>query len=278
MEQFCLNPRRKLSPVYASAELLWYLSRTFSGEMIKAYAPKYEAYLDSWDNAYGAYGGRWAHNLELTTEYRLNQDLLEETIKLLSVHPSTKKAVIAIWRPDDLLRTGHTEDYAKQNDLPCTLNWQFLVRGEQLHMFCYMRSCDLWKGCLFDCYVNTVIQRYVAWRLGLTAGEYHHIVGSMHLYERNAKAAAEVSEHETEAFHPVVSWTESELDCCLKIEEEIRRDRTRVWIASDGFFSTTLNDALICCTEQGLDKLRSPGLRKGYEQFRGIEGVRSASA
>jgi thymidylate synthase len=265
MEQFCLNPRRRLSPIYASAELLWYLSREKSADMICAYAPQYKQFCDEDGTAYGAYGARLARNLALGD--CMCGDLLEFAVAVLRERSSTKKCVVALWRPDDLVSQLH-------RDIPCTLTWQFLLRGERLHMICSMRSNDLWKGFLYDCYVNTVIQRYVAAELGCTAGQYHHVAGSLHLYERDARKAEEAMDSSfdmtMEPYHPSSNhWTNAELRQALAMESCLRCDTTD---QVGGVLPSVLRDAVSCCAakfgaQEDDPVMRSPGLRLAMNQY-----------
>src|SRR6516225_8678111 len=55
---FLTNPVRKLSPAYAAAETLWYMSGSSHAEMMMTYAPSYERYARDDGTAYGAYGAR----------------------------------------------------------------------------------------------------------------------------------------------------------------------------------------------------------------------------
>jgi thymidylate synthase len=276
-EQFLMNPRRKLSPIYASAELLWYLRREKSAAMIQAYAPAYTEFCDDGIHAHGAYGDRLANNLA-----PVNEDLLNTAITLLKKRASTKKAVVLLWRPDDLLRAWDNDHAKESRDVPCTVSWQFIARGERLHMICTMRSNDLWKGFLYDCYVNTVIQRYVAASLGLTAGEYHHIAGSEHLYERDAKKAQEaldaaysfgLNQEYDDTYHPQNSyWDDFELQHALAIEKSIREKTLSHFNAEN--HPQALRDALLCCAAKWCDVngevtqlVRAPGLRRGLEAW-----------
>jgi thymidylate synthase len=177
---FLCNPRRALDPVYASAELLWYLSRSDSGAGLLPYAPKYEMFLDEDGRAFGAYGHRILTNAE-------GRDLLEEAVGLLRKSPETRQCVVQIWRPTDLCEAVR----GGRKDLPCTLSWQFVVRDGALHMCTTMRSNDAWLGTPYDVYCFTCIQRLVAGTLGVAVGEYVHTVGSLHLYAKNARAARE---------------------------------------------------------------------------------------
>jgi len=83
---------------------------------------------------------------------------------------------------------------SNEPDIPCTVSWQFLIRNNALDMVCTMRSNDVWLGMPYDVFVNTTIQAFLAHKLDVQLGRYYHQVGSLHLYDRNAKAAYEAIE------------------------------------------------------------------------------------
>jgi thymidylate synthase len=175
-QNLLLNPRRKLSPVYACAEVLWYLTCTKSIEMINAYAPQYVKFAEDGE-AHGAYGHRIFHGI--------NQ--LDYVIRLLKADPDSRQAVLAIWNKLDLVGS-----YQKAHkDVPCTLTLQFLVRERKLNLIATMRSNDAWLGLPYDIFAFTCIQRLVADALGIDCGVYVHQAGSEHLYEKNWRAARE---------------------------------------------------------------------------------------
>jgi len=178
---FLLNARRKLSPWYACAEFLWYLTNTRDISMIKAYAPQYVNYAED-NNAYGAYGYRLRHNT--------SEDQLSLLVRHLTQDKNSRQAVVTIWNADDLAHACLKD----HKDLPCTLSWQFLLRNDKLHMVVTMRSQDAWLGFPYDVFAFTCVQRVVAHALGVECGTYKHQVGSEHLYEKNWKAAEEARE------------------------------------------------------------------------------------
>jgi len=184
---FLLNPRRALSPQYASVELLWYLSGRRDVEMLVPYAPSYFKYAEGYQ-AWGAYGWRWLNDpafLQESQDSPMGQ--LHAAIGLLREKPHSRQAVVTMWNAGDLPH-ALTGDKA---DLPCTLTWQFLHRGGDLHMICTMRSEDAWLGMPYDIYVNTCVQRLVAEATGTEVGTYTHQVGSLHLYSKYSVAATE---------------------------------------------------------------------------------------
>lgn len=192
---FLRSPLRSLPPVYASAELLWYLSGESSIEMIKAYAPQYERFAEN-GVAFGAYGARITRDdtfqaavfkkfSSLTEKigpfHQLGQ--IAAVIRLLKLSPSTRQAIISLWNPGDLIHAiiGH------HKDLPCTICLQFLLRDDRLHMVVFMRSNDVWLGLPNDIYCFTCIQRLIADALDVGYGTYTHCVGSLHIYGRDLK-------------------------------------------------------------------------------------------
>ena len=167
---FVHAPCRKLSPIYAAAELLWYLSGSNVGDMICHYAPQYKRFLDHSGYAYGGYGPRIMHQVGMTI------DMLKKT-------PDTRQAVMSIWKPIDL-QIAMSETC---KDVPCTLSLQFLLREGRLNLVTTMRSNDAWLGLPYDVFCFTSLQSIIAAELNSKIGTYIHNVGSMHLYDKDVE-------------------------------------------------------------------------------------------
>lgn len=159
---------RRVNQRLAAVEALQLLSGTADVELLRRASPNYtEVLVDPAAAAYGAYGPRLREQLTtLVTELRR--------------HPASRRAVLAVWRPDDLFHDG---------DRPCTLTLQFLVRGGRLELIVNMRSQDVWLGVPYDLFMFTQLQRSLARALGVGTGRYVHHVGSLHLYDRDVEAA-----------------------------------------------------------------------------------------
>lgn len=190
---------RRMDPAYACAELLWYLSGDPSVEMMCAYAPSYKRFANPQTEdgmAHGAYGFRWSHGRDFdVTQLAMQQaedtrtrglvdgvhSQLDGVVKLLKAKPDTRQAVVTMFDSGDALHglAGVV------NDIPCTIALQFLLRGERLHGITYMRSNDAWLGLPYDMFCFSTVQRLVAQRIGVPAGTYRHVVGSMHVYDRD---------------------------------------------------------------------------------------------
>lgn len=158
---------RGVSSKLAAVEALCMLAGTQRSNMIMAAAPTFTDVLvsgaDYEDMQYGAYGPRIKEQL-VQVIHQLKQD------------PTTRQAMLQIWRPSDLSHVG---------DKPCTIVQQFLIRQGTLELHTYMRSQDVWLGLATDCFVFTQLQESVARFLGLHVGKYVHHVGSFHAYERD---------------------------------------------------------------------------------------------
>ena len=170
-----LNPRwglvqsdkRKLSVNYAVGELLWYLSGSNSLSDIQPYSSVWEKLSDDGMTINSAYGHRIHH--------KFGFDQWLHVKNLLTKDPYTRQAVIHIKEPSNV----------PTKDLPCTISLQYLIREGALHCIVYMRSNDLWLGFPYDVFCFTAFQTKLAMELGVKLGNYTHIAGSLHLYERN---------------------------------------------------------------------------------------------
>ncbi|WP_186024201.1 thymidylate synthase [Burkholderia gladioli] len=185
------NPRARLSRAEGKntffsciGELLWYLSGTDRVDFIEHYIPHYSKYSDDGGKTIsGAYGPR-LYNLNGINQF-------ENIIKMLAVGPDSRRAVIQLFKAEDLAKDLDVE----LKDLPCTCTLQFTVRKQRLQLLTTMRSNDAYKGLPHDVFAFTMLQEIMARRLGYEVGSYRHAVGSFHLYEDDlAKARQYIEE------------------------------------------------------------------------------------
>ena len=201
---------RPLNIRFAVAEFLWILTGQNRLDLIDKFNGQISKFSDDGRHLSGAYGPPVA-------------DQLPWVIKTLEDQEDTRQALLTIWRP----RPGPSAD------VPCTISMQFMLRNDVLEMVVFMRSNDLWLGFPYDLFVFTMIQRYVAHAIGVKAGAYHHHVGSLHLYERDLKAAKAAldtphSDVNTADLVPSYPWPLVALEVLISAPEEI----PRLWINS----------------------------------------------
>ena len=140
---------------------------------IAHYLSHYREESDDGHTVYGAYGPR------LFNMRRNNQ--VGNVIALLRKKPASRQAVIQLFDAADIAK--------RHKGIPCTCTFQFMIRERRLHLLTNMRSNDAFLGLSHDIFSFTMLQEIVARTLSVEIGTYKHAVGSLHLYDRNRKAA-----------------------------------------------------------------------------------------
>ncbi len=174
LERVCYSAQRKVNIIFMFAEVLWYLRGSNSLEEI-AYYSNYMRRCSSDGKtlngtAYGTKIFNW--------DGHINQ--WDAVISELTNDPDSKRAVIQLRNPN--------EYKIKNNiDATCTISLQFFNRNNALFMFTNMRANDMYRGVLSDVFSFTFMMELMATELGLTLGEYTHIVASSHLYDSDSE-------------------------------------------------------------------------------------------
>ncbi len=101
------------------------------------------------------------------------REAVPKVIKLLR-KKLWREAIITIWQPAHLI---NQEDFQRR---PCTLTLHFIIRDGQLHAFCNMRTNDIINLLPYDVFHHTLLQRYIAAKLEIKVGHYHHF--ATHMY------------------------------------------------------------------------------------------------
>jgi thymidylate synthase len=175
-----LNPHARVSRsasrgrlFSALGELCWYLSGSNRTEDIAYYARDYRE-SDEDGVIFGAYGPR------LVNFDGVNQ--IDYVINSLRNSPFSRRTVIQLFDHDDVTQ--------RHVDVPCTCTLQYLLRDGRLSAITYMRSNDMFLGLPHDVFCFTMLQELIARSVGAEIGSYHHMVGSLHMYDRNAAELA----------------------------------------------------------------------------------------
>lgn len=186
------NKRRHMDVSYAWAEVLWYLSGESNIRRIVPYAPQYVKWAQNGNAGGYAYGNR--------VQWPVNQ--LQACLELLSAQPETRRAAMSILHPQDALQ-AHWTPYSH----PCGLSWVFYVRDGLLNMMATVRSQDLWLGMPYDVFANCQLLKLMASTLGLAPGEYMHVVGSLHIYDKYKERCAEARESDQFEQHAATGYS-----------------------------------------------------------------------
>jgi thymidylate synthase len=214
------NPRARLShtdkkgKIFSGlGELFWYLAKTDDVEQIAYYIPAYRGDAEG-GRIIGAYGPR-------IFAMREKHDQWDNVAALLKVRNSSRKAVIQLLNAEDVA--------SRKKEIPCTCDFQFMIRAERLHMVAHMRSNDAFLGLPHDVFAFTMMQEMMACKLGIEVGEYVHMVGSLHLYEENEDHARQYIDEGwqstvTAAMPPMpMGDQQAAVDAVVKAERMIRK-------------------------------------------------------
>lgn len=172
-DRIVINDIRRANVAFGICEWIQIMMCDDSLETVMKYNKSIKKYSEDGKKIEGSYGSANGHT---------QPTQIQKCIQRLFRDKNTRRAVFAIYRPQDTEREGL--------NTPCTISLQFLIRDDKLHMIVNMRSNDLIWGLTYDAFVFTMIQEYVCaslQRLGLhiELGQYFHNAASLHLYERH---------------------------------------------------------------------------------------------
>lgn len=185
MDQPCsimyLNPRERIlfdkdrasNPFLNLFEALWIIAGRNDVDFLQRLVGRMAGYSDDGITYYGAYGHRMRH---AHTEKGLSPcDQIEEAIYRLTKNPDDRQVVLTIRRQDDMFYTG--------KDQPCNLLVSCKIRQGKLNIHVFNRSNDfIWGMTGTNVVQFSMLQEYLAGRIGVPVGTYHQTTDSMHVY------------------------------------------------------------------------------------------------
>ena len=155
-------PGRRANPFLGMSEALHVLAGRSDVASLLPYNQRIVEFSDNGNWLYGAYGPRIKHQIPLLLD-RLRAD------------PNDRRSLLSIWEDRDL--------DANTKDPPCNDIAAFKLREGLLHMTVFNRSNDLhWGLYAVNIYQFSVLQEYLAARLGVELGTQTHISNSLHIY------------------------------------------------------------------------------------------------
>ena len=115
----------------------------------------------------------------------LNQ--LQAVIERLRSDPSSRRAAMSIYHPEDAVRHSR--------DIPCAFGVLYHVRANMLHATTIMRSNNAFVLLPYNIFEFSLLAEIVSAELKVSLGSLTHYAGSMHVYENDMKSSIEVIEH-----------------------------------------------------------------------------------
>ena len=171
-DRIIFNKNFGLNIFQCVGQFLWITQGSFNAETIKYYAPVSVKYSSDGVKMIGAYGPRLfgIHHLEQ----------IKHVINVLDGDLSRRRAVASIYLPQ-------FDQHKVADEVPCTLNLQYLVRAQKLHSVTYMRSQNAYRLLPYDVFLFTMLQEYINGILttahNTDIGIYNHYGGSFHIYK-----------------------------------------------------------------------------------------------
>lgn len=167
-ERLLFNQVRDINPYSILYESLWALCGRDDVEPISYYTPRMREFSDDGKTWHGAYGRRW--------RYHFGKDQLDQAVWTLSTSPESRRVVLGMWDPR-VDGAGNGKDY------PCNTHIYLTLRDGRLNLTVCNRSNDAIWGLFGTNYpVFTILQEYLAARIGIPVGVYHHVSNDLHAY------------------------------------------------------------------------------------------------
>jgi thymidylate synthase len=171
------SPLRDANPFFhLLGESLWMLSGRNDIEYPSRFVKSYVNFSDDGETAHGAYGFRWLEWFGF--------DQLAVIVEELKANPLSRRAVLSMWDPmSDLVQNPAYAGGPNGRDVPCNTQAYFDVRGGRLNMTVCCRSNDIYWGAYGANAVHfSILQEYMAARIGCGVGEYRQFSNNYHLY------------------------------------------------------------------------------------------------
>ena len=173
-ERVLFDPLRDANPYFHAMEALWMLAGRGDLEWPLYFNSNLSEFSDDGSSLNGAYGHRWRRYFYF--------DQLKMLVDHLKDNPKSRRAVLAMWDPDDLYLRNFSRD------LPCNTHAYFDLRGGRLNMTVCNRSNDLvWGACGANAVHFSMLQEYLAAGLRRPVGTYYQFTNNLHLYTEQHK-------------------------------------------------------------------------------------------
>jgi thymidylate synthase len=173
MNNASLCPIRDANPFFHLIEAAWMLAGRNDARELDPYIKGFSARVAEDGIDHGAYGYRWRDAFGF--------DQIELVIRMLSVDPSTRQAVIQMW---DSSYDGMNDLRGNWKDRPCNTHIYFrVINNEYLDMTVCNRSNDIiWGAYGANAVHFGFLLQYMASRLGLKANSYYQVSNNFHAY------------------------------------------------------------------------------------------------
>ena len=231
------NPRSRIIVTNPQAQnifqlmgqFLWIYRGSFNTKEITYYARSSNIFSSDGTRMIGSYGPR------LFGIQHMHQ--IKHVIDMLSKDRNKRRAVASIYLPQ-------FDQHQLKDEVPCTLNLQYLVRDNKLNAITYMRSQNAYRLFPIDMFLFTMLQEYVQATLQpnfeIELGTYYHFSGSCHVYEDDIESTNNILKNNRKS-HTMPVMPHDDIDLSLEKLNEIEVFlRTTVQLSSNVDFNQFL--------------------------------------
>jgi thymidylate synthase len=189
-ERVLFDENRDANPYFHFMESLWMIAGRNDVKWISQFNSNIKNYSDDGKTFHGAYGYRWRKHFNTGVQHDSQVpwpiDQVDIVVNRLKEDPTDRRSLIQMWdAPVDLGKSG--------KDFPCNIAIMFArnVQNGKLDMTVVNRSNDIIWGCYGANVVHmSMLQEYMAGRIGVEVGNYWQISNNLHYYQ-NVKEAYE---------------------------------------------------------------------------------------
>lgn len=122
--------------------------------------------------------GKFAYTYNERLRYQLSK-----TISILKEDNDSRQAVITIYEGDK-----DSENRLGKKRVPCSMYYQFLIRGGKLNCIYTMRSSDFLTHFPYDIWMAASLRDLIASKIDIPSGDLVFFSGSLHCYKKDIKA------------------------------------------------------------------------------------------
>ena len=192
LERVLFDTGRDANPFFHFFEALWMLAGRHDARWLDLFVKDFSSRFAEPDGyQHGAYGMRWRNHWFACFGYGVSSvvpgDQLDTIVRLLKANPNDRRVVLTMWDPAVDLA-------ANKRDIPCNTQAYLRVRTDiqsenppatfpVLDLTVCCRSNDIiWGAYGANAVHFSVLQEYLAARIGVSVGTYTQISNNFHAY------------------------------------------------------------------------------------------------
>lgn len=194
-QRVLFSPVRDANPFFHLFESLWMLAGREDLALPMMFNKRFAEYSDNGKTLHGAYGHRWRNYF--------GYDQLDMLAKELKRNPASRRCVLGMWDNGGTMNGRAIGDDSNPmisdldwgigggKDIPCNTHIYFRVNNNALDITVLCRSNDvLWGAYGANAVHFSILQEYMAARVGLPVGRMYQFSNNFHVYPEVIGGAA----------------------------------------------------------------------------------------